>query len=331
VERFIAGQVLASTIQDICSGGQIRCAVAFWGKGIPNVLLGASISKARIICNVEMGGTNPAALRELKAPKNKHLRHHPGLHSKVYISDRGVVTASANASVFGLGGVDQPPRLAEAGVYSTATSDHWNEAHLWFEELWATSKALDEDALAQAEESWKRASNARALLARLAMDKPRSLSDLLIQRPDAFGDIQFFFTNEPLDKEAYNAAIEEIEEVDGVASAQTLRKMAPTTGWGGSNHAPYRFIHVHRGPRGGCWATLASSGVYIDTHDVYFAHRHQLKDQLFSDLLGYLDLGGYGSWGGYRLRLNYFTAEQVEELVGGFRTAEEVSQILLGK
>lgn len=329
--QFIAGQALASAIQDVCSGGQVRCAVAFWGQGIPNLLFGVNIPKARIICDIEMGGTNPVALKELRAPKNKSLRHYPRLHAKVYVSDKGVVTTSANASLYGLGGTDQSPKLTEAGIHSTPNSEHWEEAARWFEKLWLTSKELNSDVLKRAEESWKRAANDRAPLDRLYVDKPLRLSDLLRHHPGAFGKIRFFFTSQPGDQETIDAAIEEAEEVDGVALAQSLRGMLATTGWDGTIYVPSRFISVHRGPLGANWATLSSRGFYNEAHDVYFAHRHQLDDPLFLELQRYLDIGRYGSWGGYRLGRNHFSAEQFDNLVGPFRTAEEVSQVLLGK
>ena len=78
------------------------------------------------------GGTSPKALVALGATKNKQLRHVPDLHAKVYISDRGVVVGSANASSNGIG-FDADPGLIEAGMLLRPDDAGFAEAAAWFE------------------------------------------------------------------------------------------------------------------------------------------------------------------------------------------------------
>lgn len=71
-----------------------------------------------------MGGTNPSELEALGAPKNKNLRHLPGLHAKVYLSHDGLITGSANASNNGIGFIEVA-RLLEAGTFHPPESETW--------------------------------------------------------------------------------------------------------------------------------------------------------------------------------------------------------------
>ncbi len=50
-----------------------------------------------------MGGSNPKELRALGAPDNRRIKHLRGLHAKVYLSNKGLITNSANASNNGIG------------------------------------------------------------------------------------------------------------------------------------------------------------------------------------------------------------------------------------
>lgn len=106
VARFIAGSDLADAIRDVLGGNNVRCAVAFWGTGAEALLDQATGDQPRIICDVTLGGTSPNALRALGAPENDRLRYVPSLHAKVYISDRGAIVGSANASQNGVGQMD---------------------------------------------------------------------------------------------------------------------------------------------------------------------------------------------------------------------------------
>ena len=65
---FLAGAHLSAAIKDILCGREIRCAVAFWGKGSSSIFTPKALKDAKIICDVALGGTNPKALVDLGAP-----------------------------------------------------------------------------------------------------------------------------------------------------------------------------------------------------------------------------------------------------------------------
>ena len=105
------------------------CAVAFWGDGAKSMV--STRFRARIICNLASGGTNPAEIERLGLAKTRQM---DDLHAKVYIGRTEAVVTSANASANGLGleGIEQA-KWREAGFL---TSDV-EPLKLWFEKLWS--------------------------------------------------------------------------------------------------------------------------------------------------------------------------------------------------
>jgi hypothetical protein len=137
VSIFLDDRELGPAIVKLMKGTGLRCAVAFWGYGATGKLFktGRPPADARIICDLTMGGTNPKELKELNAPDNKGLKHLPGLHAKVYISDQGLIICSANASNNGIGFLDVP-RLFEAGAFHEPGTNIYATAVRWFEGIW---------------------------------------------------------------------------------------------------------------------------------------------------------------------------------------------------
>ena len=79
-----------------------RFAVAFWGIGAGedlNILrLG---SRAKVLCNLATGGTNPREIANLRNAGVRVLQS-DDLHAKVYLFPGGAVIGSSNASANGL-------------------------------------------------------------------------------------------------------------------------------------------------------------------------------------------------------------------------------------
>jgi hypothetical protein len=191
VVRFIAGSDLVDAIRDVLGGNNVRCAVAFWGTGAEALLNQASGDQPRIICDVTLGGTSPNALRVLGAPENDRLRYVPSLHAKVYISDRGAIVGSANASQNGVG-LDGPPSLIEGGVLVALEDDAYSQAVTWFETHWKASKKVDASALALATKRFRpgRTPGSRSV-------RPGSLLDLIAADPDRFSDVSIVIGKTP--------------------------------------------------------------------------------------------------------------------------------------
>lgn len=188
--NFLTGGDLAAAIKDVLSGAEVRCAVAYWGNGINKAFPPTGgPSDARIICDVTRGGTSPKALVDLGATKNKLLRHVPDLHAKVYISDRGAVVGSANASRNGIG-FDAAPGLLEAGVLLDPAEDGFVEASAWFEVIWKRSRKVGKEALALATKRYRPSG--------MPTNRPiraGSLLDQIAADPERFSEISIVLTH----------------------------------------------------------------------------------------------------------------------------------------
>jgi len=224
--QFKEGDDLAIAIKNVLAGKDVRSAVAFWGKGSNALFQNAAGKKPRIVCDVTLGGTSGEALRVLGAPNNSNLRQVPGLHSKVYISDRGAIVASANASRNGIG-FDGSPGLIEAGVQIGSDEKAFAEAASWFEQLWSSAKPVDEVALAQAD---KRFRPVQGLGNRSV--RPGSLLDLICDDPSLFADVSIVLTqteSTPEQRDEVRAAAAEV--LDQAVAVKALPDSGIFTGW----------------------------------------------------------------------------------------------------
>lgn len=154
VEEFLEGAALSERIRQVCGADDVDCAVAFWGIAIKEHLFPAeSGGKKRIVCDISMQATSRQALRDLGAPGNINLKVHDGLHAKVYISDRGAVIGSANASGRGIGLVEGARgQLLEAGMFCPPGSRSWKMAASWFKTIFKEATVIGAGELQRAPE-----------------------------------------------------------------------------------------------------------------------------------------------------------------------------------
>lgn len=186
--KFLAGADLSEAIRTVCAGQDVRCAVAFWGRGSESLFKERN-SQLRILCDITLGGTSPEALRALGAPENESLRHVRGLHAKVYLSEKGAVIGSANASQNGVG-FTKLATLTESGVFISTESDEYKKAERWIGGLMVASEPIDEDALDLAKRSFR---PTRPVIGRKIREG--SLLDLVAASPDRFSDVSFVFAS----------------------------------------------------------------------------------------------------------------------------------------
>jgi len=191
MDRFMTGADLADVIKEVLAGKDVRCAVAYWGVGAESLLDQAAGAQPCIICDVTRGGTSPNTLRALGAPENDLVRHIPRLHAKVYISDRGAIIGSANASRNGVG-LDGPPILMEAGIRLAPGSESFHQAVSWFDTQRKASQQVDDAALDLATKLFRpgRTSGSRSV-------RVGSLLDLIATDPDRFSDMSIVLVKSP--------------------------------------------------------------------------------------------------------------------------------------
>ena len=189
--EFLSRRALSARIQEIVRGDDARCAVAFLGKGAADFLGGTDGAVTpKIICDISMGCTSPHELLSLGAPDTPSLKHVKGLHAKVYISDRGLIVGSANASDNGIGfAIEHEAGLVEAGVFHPPETSVWREASAWFDELYGEAEPMSVDALESARTSWRVGPRGESRAPRTG-----SLLDLVRAKPQHFANVGFVFT-----------------------------------------------------------------------------------------------------------------------------------------
>lgn len=256
---FLAGAHLSAAIKDILCGREIRCAVAFWGKGSSSIFTPKALKDAKIICDVALGGTNPKALVDLGAPDRKTLRHIEGLHAKVYLSDRGMVIGSANASGGGIG-FEKTAGLIEAGIRHAPTSAAYAAASDWFNKLWRKARMVDEDAVALARSRFRPPP---------AGPRPRrdqqanSVLDAIVNEVDRFRGVGFVLTSGSTTVKQRDAAANATIAADkkGPVPRLSASRQDEIRAWNPGNVFsewspaevdawPRRFICAHRGANG---------------------------------------------------------------------------------
>lgn len=92
--------------EKIASGQGGTMAVAFWGANARKELgfdrRPRDSKPVTIICNLEMGGTNPSEIKQLRRLRNVEVLQADRLHGKVYLFGSEVLIGSSNASANGL-------------------------------------------------------------------------------------------------------------------------------------------------------------------------------------------------------------------------------------
>jgi hypothetical protein len=161
-------------------------AIAFWGKGALEELdVAKRIGSTRVICNLALGGTNPAVIEALAAMGPLvSVQQNDRLHAKVYLFEDAAIIGSSNASANGLG-------------FEGTETAHWHEANMlvddqiilddirkWMSSLY-TREITPRD-LSLAQEKW----NGRR---RMTPVVGRTVLEALREAPDQFNDRNVYF------------------------------------------------------------------------------------------------------------------------------------------
>lgn len=262
--KFLDHKQVRSAVHAVIAGDDVRCAVAFWGDGAFKALFGTKTraSKARVICDLSMGGTNPEELVLLGAPDNAKLKHLSGLHAKLYLSNAGMVVTSANASNRGIGFVE-PAALTECGTAHRPNTTAFRRAVKWFETIWKSADDVDPKALTAARAAWARRPRHGAPKGPPLPGAPGSLLRNIAADPDRYRGIGVVFSSGEAEREDVEQAAEVAMVIHGKGRKPKLNtdeiRRLPTwskgnlfTGWSDAdaNAWPKLFLCAHRGSRG---------------------------------------------------------------------------------
>ena len=225
--RFVTGYELTSAIHYVTSGNNIRCAVAHWGHNALTLFDEANGDRPRVICDVTLGRTSPLALNNLGAPRNRDLRYIPGLHARVYLSDRGALVGSADAFAEG-DGHEVPSSRIEAGVLLAPDDNAFRQVASWFETVWGVAKTVGKSELCIAAKRFR----PRTIPGSLQI-RPGSLLDLITADPDRFCDVSIVLvkTSQNRKKRNHARAIMASEQPDKAPSIASLPDEGVFYGW----------------------------------------------------------------------------------------------------
>ncbi|NMZ77002.1 hypothetical protein HBO32_28295 [Pseudomonas nitroreducens] len=182
---FLDAKNYLSQLEGLISGSRsLSVAVAFWGKGAENLFVGWNGDSLRILCNLGMGGTNPAVverfLKLAQSRKGISIQALDTLHAKVVLGERAAIVGSANCSANGLGfEQDECDGWQEAGL-KVETPEILASIEPWFERLWAIGQEITEERLEAARVAWDRNRKARpkrTVVTRLLEVPPEELID----------------------------------------------------------------------------------------------------------------------------------------------------------
>ncbi len=157
-----------------------------------------SLASSAMLCSVELRRTRCA--RSVRLRTKTCVTSPASIHAKVYLSDRGAIIRSANASRNGVG-LDGPPSLTEAGVRFAPDSETFRQAESWFEAQWEASTQVDDTALDFATQRFRPGRSLGGFPVR-----PGSLLDLIAELPRVYRRVKLS-EDEPYGREEEDIAL----------------------------------------------------------------------------------------------------------------------------
>lgn len=163
----------------IKNADQVKLAVAFWGRGASNRL--GLKPKAKVICNLKSGGTNPDEIRKM-LNEEIEVRQHNSLHAKIgCIGNEMSFVGSSNMSANGLGEEGDATKGWEESNIVFPSLERSVEKR--FDSLWNSSKKITQKCLERAEETWRKRQQANNTVT-ASQHKSKSFRRLLSKNPD---------------------------------------------------------------------------------------------------------------------------------------------------
>lgn len=152
--RLLKKNEVIEIAKNMISEGNLKIAIAFWGKGAAKELgLNRYTQNIKIICNLKMGGTNPYEIENIRN-SGIDIKQYDTLHSKYYLSNKAAIIGSSNASANGLS-------------FQNTEISGWHESNVFvddeqvlcdlnedFDKLWQSSYTISDEDIAKAQELW---------------------------------------------------------------------------------------------------------------------------------------------------------------------------------
>jgi len=262
----------SSQIRDILKGGNVKIASAFLGTGAENEVAVGS----RLICDIGMGGTNPAALKALSDKLGKdNLRYLTNFHAKIYLSDQGCLVGSANLSNNGVGFLSQA-KMIEASICVSIDDAIAISANKWFEQLWSDAKIVGDAEIEWAETTWKSSKRGTPLGGR----RYGSFLDALDDAENGIaGKWSFLLTRDQLSTYERAVTKEAEESIVNEIGPKPLGRIDAYTYLTNRRQLDGYYIGLHRGGRGRLYLNALK---FIGNLDLKNEDGSKLKSSYFS-------------------------------------------------
>ena len=169
---------------------EIKCAVAFWGKGsLKQMGLLSKNKNVKIICNLSSGASNPEVVESLMDYYGDNIKISDTLHAKVYYTENGAIIGSANASANGLNFEGQEIMgWTEACLFIDDPIILQNTRE-WFNKIWSEGRNIGEKDLKLAKKRWLTRRDSRIFQTRDSTSLLTNLKDF----PDDFKGRRVYF------------------------------------------------------------------------------------------------------------------------------------------
>lgn len=159
---------------------ELLAAVAFWEKEADSVICPNTGQRARLICNLDSGATNPEVVKILRNKPGVTIRQSDRLHAKVIAGAKKALIGSANLSANGLNleGSEQS-WWDEAGLL-TEEPGQIASIHQWFAGQWEAARDISDKDLQLAQQRWSQRRSGRtasAPLTALERLRPTDIED----------------------------------------------------------------------------------------------------------------------------------------------------------
>lgn len=227
-------------------GKRPRMCVAFLSPKWMNELFESSTPEnLKVICDLQMQMTPRGALIAGGAPNNKRLRYLPDceMHSKLYLSEKGAIICSANASK---GALSSKTRI-EDGIWVGPNTEAYSDVENEFKKRYKRADQIDTRVLKSVPEHVPGAGTKPKL-----PPKP-TLAEILRCDPSAFKGIRFVCSDSIVDEDIRKAADKRFEqENDDTIELERKELRGYFSDWGRKkNDWPSLFFSIYRGPDGG--------------------------------------------------------------------------------
>lgn len=184
--QFLHGNALGQALRNATANTRIDAAVAYWGGDAFDLLgLDQAIAGSRVICDAFSGACNPKALTDL-LDAGIEVFDLSGVHAKVYLCGKTLITGSANASANGLGQEDEEINLGLEAALSTNNEKVLAKAQSWFDQQIKRSRLLGPSDIAEITKLWLTRRNDRS------SKKKMSLLSAIIANNNVLKDRRFY-------------------------------------------------------------------------------------------------------------------------------------------